>query len=169
MSKLNRLHSAPKKSKFLRHEGLKGLQPYIWAVCPGCTAAHDGYSGLGGAGRLQAAKRNLKTRTKADAQTKPNKGNDSIARGTAQLPSNQPAKRFVAQAPSKSGTGSLPTVRVRRQRVIGCNRCTSAGRQCVSAPGDHPDQGPRRGFAGPPGKIRMIRAGLASGLPEIPP
>jgi len=44
---LNRLHGPPKKSKFLRHEGLKGLLPYIRAVCAVGAAAHDGYSRLG--------------------------------------------------------------------------------------------------------------------------
>ena len=35
------------ESKFLRREGLKGLRPYIRAVCAVGTAAHDGYSRLG--------------------------------------------------------------------------------------------------------------------------
>ncbi len=43
----NSLHGPPKESKFLRREGLKGLRPYIRAVCAVGTAAHDGYSRLG--------------------------------------------------------------------------------------------------------------------------
>nr|WP_245901621.1 helix-turn-helix domain-containing protein [Simplicispira suum] len=41
------LHAPPKESKFLRREGLKGLQPYIRTVFAVGTAAHDGYSRLG--------------------------------------------------------------------------------------------------------------------------
>ena len=35
--------------------------------------------------------------------------------------------------------------------------------------GDHPDPGPLRPFAELPGKIQMIGASLASGLPGSPP
>ena len=38
------LHGPPKESKFWRRESLKGLQPYIRAVCAVVAAAHDGYS-----------------------------------------------------------------------------------------------------------------------------
>ena len=34
----------PGRASFLRREGLKGLLPYIRAVCAAGTAAHDGYS-----------------------------------------------------------------------------------------------------------------------------
>ncbi len=40
----NSLHGPPKESKFWRRESLKGLQPYIRAVCAVVAAAHDGYS-----------------------------------------------------------------------------------------------------------------------------
>lgn len=35
--------------------------------------------------------------------------------------------------------------------------------------GDHPYPSPLRRFAGPPGKIQMIEASQASGLPGSPP
>lgn len=41
------LHGPPKESKFCRSESLKGLQPYIRAICAGDAAAHDGYSRSG--------------------------------------------------------------------------------------------------------------------------
>lgn len=44
---LGDLHGPPKESKFHRRDSLKGLLPYIRAVCAVGAAAHDGYSRSG--------------------------------------------------------------------------------------------------------------------------
>jgi len=44
---LNDLHGPPKESKFRRRDSLKGLLPYIRAVCAVGAAAHDGDSRSG--------------------------------------------------------------------------------------------------------------------------
>jgi hypothetical protein len=44
---MNGLHGPPKESKFRRRDSLKGLLPYIRAVCAVGSAAHDGYSRSG--------------------------------------------------------------------------------------------------------------------------
>lgn len=49
------LHGPPKECKYRLGDSLKGLQPYIRAICAGNAAAHDGYlrSGLLSISRTQ--------------------------------------------------------------------------------------------------------------------